>query len=74
MQTFPENLSDSIECPWTTRLFNIDDESKSLDKYRRDIFHTFLMKCMFLAKRARLDILIGISLLSTKLLRSNEED
>ena len=32
------------------------------------------MKCMFLGKRARPDVLVGISYLSTRVLNSNEED
>ena len=72
--TFPEKLSENIICPWKTRLFNINDETKSLDKHRKDIFHTHVMKWMFLAKRARPDILLGINFLSTRVMKSNEED
>ena len=25
VETFPENQSEKIECPWTTRRFNIDN-------------------------------------------------
>ena len=74
IKIFPGDLSDNIQCPRTTRLFNINIESKSLDKNRKDIFHTFVMKCMFLAKRVRPDLLMGISFLSTRVLKSNEED
>ena len=74
IETFPENLTDKMECLWTTRLFNINEESKTLDKYRNDIFHTFVMKCIFLAKSGRPDILPGISFLSTRVQRLNEED
>ena len=63
VETYPENLSKKIDCPWNTRLFNINDESQSLDKDKRE---TFVMKCMFLDKRARPDISVGISFLSTK--------
>ena len=72
--TFPEKLLENIKCPWTTRLFNINDKIKLLDKQKKDIFYTSVMKCMFLAKRARPDILIGISFLSTQVMKSNEED
>ena len=60
---FPEKLSEKIKYPWTTRLFNMNDKIKSLDEYRKDIFHTYVIKCVFLAKRARPDILLGISFL-----------
>ena len=32
------------------------------------------MKCMFLAKRGRSDVLTGVSVLSTRVLTSNEDD
>ena len=72
--TFPEKLSKNVKCPWTTRLFNINDKSKLLDEHRKDTFHTYIMKCMFFAKRARLDVLLGISFLTTQVMKSNEED
>ena len=74
IKAFPGKMSDNIECPWTTRLFNINNENKPLDEYRKDIFHTLVMKCMFLAKRAKPDVLAGISFLSTRVMRSDEED
>ena len=74
IETFPENLSDKIKCPWTTRLFNNNNNSKILNQQKKEIFHTYVMKCMFLAKRGRPDILTGISVLSTRVLKPNEED
>ena len=55
---FPGDLLDNVECPLITRLFNINIGSKSLNKNRKDIFHTYIIKCMFLAKRSRPDILV----------------
>ena len=74
IKDFPANLTDNVECPWTTKLFNINEKSELLNKERRETFHTFVMKCMFLGKRARPDILVGISFLSTRVLMTNEED
>ena len=28
VETFSENLAEKIDCPWNTRLFNINDESQ----------------------------------------------
>ena len=72
--TFPGELSSKVQCPWNTRLFNNNNQSELLDKHKKDTFHTFVMKCMFLGKRARPDVLVGISYLSTRVLNSNEED
>ena len=35
--TFPEKLSENIKCPWTTRLFNINDKTKLLDKQQNQV-------------------------------------
>ena len=45
-----------------------------MDKSDAETFHTFVMKCMFVAKRRRPDILTGISYLSTKVLKLYKED
>jgi hypothetical protein len=39
-----------------------------------EIFHSFVMKCMFLSKRGRPDIQIGVSFLSTRVKRPTECD
>ena len=74
IKEFPEVLSKNIQCPWNTRLFDIAKDSKLLSMMKQNIFHTFVMKSMFLGKRARPDILVGISYLSTRVLNSNEAD
>ena len=72
--TFQEKLSENIKCPWTSRLFITNDKTKLLDEHKKDIFCSYVMKCMFLAKRAQPDILLGITFLSTQVMKSNEED
>ena len=74
LETYPENLSEKVDCPWNTRLFNRNDESQSLNKNKSETFYTFVMKCMFFANRVKPDIIVGISFLTTRVLRSNEED
>ena len=71
--TFPESLPTNVKYPWTPRLFNIHNESKLLNQHKKEIFHTFVMKCMFLAKTGHQVILTGITLLSTRVLRPNED-
>ena len=74
IKDYPSKTRENIECPWSTKLFNVNDNSKSLNNDYKELFHTFVMKCMFLGKRARPDILMGISFLSTRVLNPNEED
>jgi hypothetical protein len=60
--------------PWTEKLFKVNDESKHLDEVRRVIFHTFVMKAMFLCKRARPDVNPVIGFLSSRVKELNEGD
>ena len=48
------------------KLFKINNDMKKLDDKQRDIFHTFVMKAMFLCKRARPDVSPAVTFLSTR--------
>ena len=74
IQEFPEELTGRVKSPWNTNLFHVDPKSKLLDETRSKVFHTFVMKGMFLAKRGRQDIMTGIAYLSTKVTNSSEND
>ena len=72
---FPAKLEGEGAIPWTPKLFAVDNKSKRLDDERATIFHTFVMKGMFLCKRARQDIQEpGIAFLSTRTSELSEED
>ena len=55
-------------------MFSHEKDQVELEKDASETFHTYVMKCMFVAKRGRPDILTGISYLSTKVLNPYEED
>ena len=61
IEDFPEELTGVGKFPWTDKLFVIDPMSKKLDDNRAKVFHTFVMKGMFLCKRGRQDIQPGIT-------------
>jgi hypothetical protein len=60
--------------PWTEDLFKVDKNGKALDPVRAKVFHTFVMKGMFVCKRGRQDIQPGIAFLATRTLNPTEED
>ena len=60
--------------PWTNKLFTVDTKSKRLDDEKAKVFHMFLMKGMFLYKRARQDIQPGIAFLATRTTEPTEND
>ncbi len=74
IKDFPYNLKSITTNPWTEKLFKVNNESKNLDDERRAVFHTFVMKAMFLCKRARPDINPAIGFLSSRVKVPNEGD
>ena len=50
IEDFPMKLEGKSTCPWTNKLFTVDAKLKKLDEERARVFHTFVMKEMFLCK------------------------
>jgi len=71
---FPDKLEGVGKFPWTDKLFTVDTKSKKLEHEKAKIFHTFVMKGMFLCKRGRQDIQPGIAFLATRTTKPNEGD
>ena len=74
IEDFPYEIKTIKTNPWTEKLFKVDNESKHLDDERRTSFHTFVMKAMFLCKRARPDVNPVIGFLSSRVREPNEGD
>jgi hypothetical protein len=73
LEEFPEEVS-TYGTPWTKRLFHVDDTSPNLDEEKRGVHHTFVMKNMFLVKRGRMDVLPGVTFLSSRVKELNLGD
>jgi hypothetical protein len=56
LEAFPYAIGTKKTTPWTEKLLKVQKDAKKLKEERRSIFHTFVMKAMFLCKRARPDI------------------
>jgi hypothetical protein len=70
---FPEELSKS-NYPWNENLFKVDTKSPKLSKDKRELFHTFVAKGLFVCKRARPDIQPAIAYLTTRVREPDEQD
>ena len=57
VEDFTEELLKS-NYPWNENLFKVDTKSPNLSKDKRELFHTFFAKGLFVCKRARPDILL----------------
>ena len=66
IEEFPDKLRNGVLCPWTERLFKVDEKSAKLSEEKAKTFYTFVMKGMFVCKRARPEIQPAIAFLSTR--------
>jgi hypothetical protein len=73
-EDFPYPVVASTTTPWTEKLFKVDNDSPHLEEERRKVFHTFTMKNMFVAKRARPDINVAIGFFAGRVKQPNEGD
>lgn len=60
--------------PATNNLFRITDSSEKLDSKDRKRFHGMVQKLLYMAKRARPDILTAVSFLTTRVKEPTVED
>ena len=61
-------------CPANDDLFNIDSSSTPLSNEDRESFHTKVAQLLYLAKRARLDLLTAVSHLAGRVSCPNEDE
>jgi len=74
IEEFPQKVQGRNATPWTENLFKVDANAKQLGQERKETFHTFVMKGMFLCKRGLSDIKLAIAFLSTRWQDPNEND
>jgi hypothetical protein len=73
IEEFPEKLG-TTKCPWNENLFKVNDSDKPLSRDKKETFHTFVAKGLFVCKRARPDIQPAIAFLATRVKDANEQD
>jgi hypothetical protein len=74
IQEIPKKLSGKLRCPWSKNLYNVGKNSPKLSENKSKIFHTFVMKRMFVCKCARQNMLPGIVFLATWVKDLNQQD
>jgi hypothetical protein len=62
----------SVTTPALPKLFEDDVDSPLLEETKRKQFHTLVARMLFIAKRARPDILLPVAYLATKVQRATE--
>ena len=74
LEEFPHDIKSIKTTPWADKLLKVQEDAKKLEEARRTCFHTFVMKAMFLCKRARPDIEPAITFLSSRVKEPNKGD
>jgi histone deacetylase 1/2 len=64
----------TVETPSGISLFDQCESSTLLSKPQAELFHSYVAKCLYLAKRVRPDILLTVSFLASRVLEPNESD
>jgi hypothetical protein len=74
IDAFPEKVKASASSPAKSDLMTVNQMSEPLDKERSEIFHSLVMKLMYVSQRARIDIVTAIAFLCTRVSKSTEQD
>ena len=68
------DITTSAVTPAENFLFNLRTDSPLLDPDKKAQFHSGIMRLMYLAKRARIDILVPVVYLASRVLSPTEDD
>ena len=74
IETFPEEINRIVRLPAGHGLFDVNDNDELLSKERADIYHSLVMKLMWIEKRTRPDIETTVAFLSTRVSHPNITD
>jgi hypothetical protein len=70
----PEETLKIVTTPATNNLFRTQMDEKKIPKRRATIYHSTVAKLLFVAKRARPDILLAVSFLTTRVKSPDMDD
>jgi hypothetical protein len=68
------NIKHEAATPARKTLFDVDKDSPRLTEEQSDIFHSITAKLLYVATRARMDILLAVGFLATRVSKSTVED
>ena len=72
--TFANEIRGEAKTPAADNLFEIDDKVTALSDEKREFFHSLTAKLLYLAKRARPDLLLAVSFLARRVQRPTTQD
>lgn len=71
---FPEEISGSVNTPVANNLFDVRVDPEYLDKHKVDIFHHTVAKILWASMRARPNLLVAISFLTSRVQKPDEDN
>lgn len=74
VEEFGIGSGENVTTPATDDLFAIEEDSEALLKKEKEKFHSMVARLLYMAKRARPDILTCVSFLSTRVLAPTKQD
>ena len=74
IEEFPEHIGNTANTPAATHLFDIKDNRTLLPLDQKEVFHQTVAKLLWVAMRARPDILTALSFLTTRVKAPDKDD
>jgi hypothetical protein len=70
----PAKMDGEAPSPTANHLLTVNDDQTKVDEKKAQLFHTYVVKVMFLCKRARPDLQTEVAFLSTRVNSCDEDD
>ena len=71
---FGEDVSTSVTSPATRKLLEVREDSKQLSKKKGELFHSVVVKLLFIMKRSRLDLDTAVIVFTMRVSKSEVDD
>jgi hypothetical protein len=72
LNEMPDDMNGTAPTPASNNLFDVDEESPSLNEKESDFFHRTTARLLFAAKRARPDLQVAVAYLCTRVKNPNQ--
>jgi len=70
----PSDMNGVSTTPAALHLFNVDEGTEKLDKYKAQIFHHLVMKLLYISQRSRQDIETSMAFLCARVHSPDVDD
>ena len=68
------NITRTATSPAKKNLFDVDEQSPVLEQYEAKVFHHVVAKLLYVSTRARMDVLLPVAFLCTRVSKTTKQD